>query len=97
MKKFPAPAAWVEIDLSALRENLRVVTSSLPASTRVMAVVKADAYGHGLVPVARELLRLPVGALSVNSVEEGLQIRRRVSPSVPVVVLLGPRVEEVCS
>jgi alanine racemase len=94
MKKFPAPAAWVEIDLSALRENLRVVTSSLPASTRVMAVVKADAYGHGLVPVARELLRLPVGALSVNSVEEGLQIRRRVSPSVPVVVLLGPRVEE---
>jgi alanine racemase len=94
MKKFPATASWVEIDLSALRENLRVITRSLPASSRIMAVVKADAYGHGLVPVARELLRLPVGALSVNSVEEGLQIRRRVSPSVPVVVLLGPRVEE---
>jgi alanine racemase len=94
MKISPAAVSWVEIDLSALGENLRIINSRLSAPTQIMAVVKADAYGHGLVPVARELVRLKVGALGVNSVEEGLQIRRQVSPSVPVVVLLGPRVEE---
>ncbi|MBI5582602.1 MAG: alanine racemase [Deltaproteobacteria bacterium] len=97
MKKSPAPVSWVEIDLSALGENLRVITARLSAPTQVMAVVKADAYGHGLVPVARELVRLKVGALGVNSVEEGIQVRRRVSSSLPVVVLLGPRVEEAAT
>ncbi len=59
-----------------------------------MAVVKSDAYGHGLVRVAKELLRLKAAALGVASVEEGLRIRKNVSPSIPVIVLLGPREEE---
>ncbi len=59
-----------------------------------MAVVKADAYGHGLIRVAKELLRLKAAALGVSSVEEGLQIRKKVSPSIPVIILLGPREEE---
>ena len=59
-----------------------------------MAVVKSDAYGHGLIRVAGELLRLKAEALGVASVEEGLRIRKKVSPSVPVIILLGPREEE---
>jgi alanine racemase len=84
----------LEIDLSALRANVRNLADRLSPPTRIMGVVKADAYGHGLLPVARELVRARVGALGVNSVDEGVQIRRRVSPSIPVVVLLGPRPEE---
>ena len=90
----PDPHSWVEIDLSALRDNLRNLADRLLPPTRIMAVVKADAYGHGLIPVARELVKGGAGALGVNSVEEGLQVRRRVSPSIPVIVLLGPRPEE---
>jgi alanine racemase len=90
----PALHGWVEIDLSALRANVRNLADRLPPPTRIMAVVKADAYGHGLLPVARELVLLPIGALAVNSVDEGVRIRRRVSSAIPVVVLLGPREEE---
>lgn len=54
-----------------------------------MAVVKADAYGHGLLPVARELIRIGVPALGVGSVDDGILIREKVSSSIPVVILLG--------
>jgi alanine racemase len=59
-----------------------------------MGVVKADAYGHGLVPVARELIGLGVPALAVGSMVEGIQIREKVSTKVPVVALLGLYPEE---
>jgi alanine racemase len=94
VKTYSAPPAWVEIDRAALGVNLSLVAGELPLSAKIMAVVKADAYGHGLVPIARELVRRKVGALAVNSVAEGLQVRRQVNASVPVVVLLGPREEE---
>ncbi|WP_193212659.1 alanine racemase, partial [Luteolibacter marinus] len=47
------PRAWAEIDLAALRENLRAAREA--AGCRVMAVVKAGAYGHGLEEVAKVL------------------------------------------
>jgi alanine racemase len=90
----PAKTGWVEIDLSALGHNLKIIRRRISPGTGIMAVVKADAYGHGLVRVARELLRLKAAALGVASVEEGLLIRKKVSPSLPVILLLGPREEE---
>ena len=45
--------SWVEVDLNRLRQNVLALRSSIPAGTAVMLVVKADAYGHGLVPIAR--------------------------------------------
>ncbi len=90
----PSLTGWIEIDLSALAHNLRVIRRRLSPETGIMAVVKADAYGHGLIRVAKELLRLNAAALGVASVEEGLQIRKKVSPSAPVIILLGPREEE---
>ena len=90
----PSLTGWIEIDLSALAHNLRVIRQRLSPGTDIMAVVKADAYGHGLPRVAKELLRLNAAALGVASVEEGLRIRKKVSPSVPVIILLGPREEE---
>ena len=49
-------SAWLEIDLGALSENVRRTRAFVGAGTRVMAVVKANGYGHGLVPSARAAL-----------------------------------------
>ena len=44
---------WIEIDLGALRSNFRVVRDHLEKNIPILAVVKANAYGHGAVPVSR--------------------------------------------
>jgi alanine racemase len=88
------PASWVEINLSHLEENYRLIRKKIKPSSQIMAVVKADAYGHGLIPIGRALVRLGVPALGVSSIEEGIQIREQISPTVPVVLLLGCFPEE---
>ena len=66
MQAGPAMAnTWTELDLDALRGNLRALTRAAGGSGRVMAVVKADAYGHGLEPVAREARACGVTRLAV--------------------------------
>jgi alanine racemase len=67
--------AWVEIDLDALAHNLRLVRTLVPQRTRICAVVKADAYGHGLVPAARTFVEAGADQLAVATLEEGLQLR----------------------
>ncbi len=65
--------ARAQIDLAALRHNLAQVRSLCPGS-RVMAMVKADAYGHGLLPAAQALAA--ADGLAVARLEEALQLRR---------------------
>lgn len=89
-----APTSWVEIDLGALRDNYRALRDAISLKTGIMAVVKADAYGHGLIPVSKELLNQKVSALAVGSVDEGIKVRKAVGPRVPVVLLLGISPEE---
>lgn len=67
--------AWVEIDLGAMEYNMSIVRSWLDPQTRVMAVVKGDAYGHGAVGVAEVLLASGAEWLGVASVDEGCQLR----------------------
>ncbi len=64
----PAPCgrAWKELDLGALRHNARTLRSALSPGCTLMAVVKADGYGHGAVPVARCLRRDGVRAFGVH-------------------------------
>lgn len=97
MKSFSpsGSGSWVEINLSRLKENLQALQQKVKGPTRIMAIVKADAYGHGLVPVARELIHQGVSALGVGSPEEALEIRKKVSPSIPVILLLGLRSDEI--
>jgi alanine racemase len=78
---FPVPdgiyrATVAVIDLDAVADNLRSLRSLLPRSVAVCAIVKADAYGHGAVPVSRELEAGGVEAFGVATVEEGLELRR---------------------
>jgi len=64
------------VDLAALRHNLAVVREHLPpGESQLIAAVKADAYGHGLVPVARVLAEEGVDWFGVAIVEEGLELR----------------------
>lgn len=67
---------WLEIDRGALRHNLHWIGSRAGGIRRVLAVVKANAYGHGVLPVARLLVEEGAAELAVASLEEALELRR---------------------
>ncbi|MGB3670051.1 MAG: alanine racemase [Phormidesmis sp.] len=67
--------AWVEIDLNLLANNVRQIKALLPAKTALMSVVKADAYGHGAVDVAKTVLGSGATWLGVATVIEGIELR----------------------
>ena len=60
------------IDLTALTHNYRQLRRLCDPQVKMLAVVKADAYGHGLLPVARKLAAAGADYLGVGSLEEGL-------------------------
>ncbi len=72
----PTGRAWIQLDMKALAENVAFLRSLLPEGCRLMPAVKADAYGHGAVPIARELNRLGVDAFCVATIAEGISLRR---------------------
>ena len=78
---------WAEIDADALHHNARALRSFLSAGVQLIAIVKADAYGHGLSELAR-LVNDDVDCFGVANVAEGLEIRRGGARS--PVLLLGP-------
>ena len=77
---------WAEIDLDLLTHNLALVRGSVGPDTDVMLVVKADAYGHGAVPVSWHLLPHGVAALGVGDSTEALELRDA-GITAPIVVL----------
>lgn len=68
--------AWIELDMENLRHNTALLSSMLPAGCALMPAVKANAYGHGAVPIAKELNKLGVQAFCVASVLEGAELRQ---------------------
>ncbi len=69
--------AWLELDRGALRHNVNALRERLPDFCRLMAAVKADAYGHGAVLIARLLQEEGVDAFCVACVKEGVQLRKK--------------------
>ena len=67
---------WAEVNLDNLAHNVAVLREKLPVGCKFLGVVKADAYGHGAVPIARELERLGAEFLAVSNFEEAVQLRR---------------------
>ncbi|MFW6414832.1 MAG: alanine racemase [Thermodesulfobacteriota bacterium] len=67
---------WLEIDLQAIAHNCRQVRSFIPADTSFMAVVKANAYGHGDIQVARTVLQNGADCLAVARLQEGIRLRQ---------------------
>lgn len=82
------PRVWAEVDLSAIRQNVDAIRSFVGLRVDVMPVVKADAYGHGAVEVARAALSAGADWLGVASVAEGAALRK-VLPN-GTVCLLSP-------
>jgi alanine racemase len=79
---------WAEVDLDAIRANVTTLRRTVAPAT-LLAVVKADAYGHGAVPVGRAALEAGATALGVALVEEGVQLRDA-GITAPVLVLSEP-------
>ncbi len=78
--------AWLEINPSALGHNIQQIKSLLSPTTELMAVIKANAYGHGAVLVAETALKHGVTSLAVATIAEGQELRRAGIES-PILVL----------
>lgn len=85
-KASPCDRAWVEIDLNALTHNIQQLKQLLSPQTELMAVVKADAYGHGAVTVAQTVLQHGVTWLAVATISEGIELRQA-GITAPILVL----------
>ena len=77
---------WAEIDLDAIAHNLREIRRHTDRTAQIMAVVKADAYGHGAPQVAREALAHGASWLAVAMLEEAIELRRK-DIKAPILIL----------
>ena len=68
--------SWAEISLPNIRHNYEAIRASLPEGCRFLGVVKADAYGHGALPVAKLLQEAGADYLAVSCLDEALELRR---------------------
>jgi alanine racemase len=78
--------AWIEIDLGALAHNVRQIRSVIAPETTIVAVVKADGYGHGAIDVAETVLASGAGWLAVATVPEGIELRQA-GITAPILIL----------
>lgn len=77
---------FAEIDLAALEHNIKAIKKIIPSSVKFMAVVKADAYGHGAIEVSRRAVASGVDYLSVATLKEALELRAE-GISFPILIL----------
>lgn len=78
------------VDLAALRSNLDYVRRLIGPRRGIIAVVKADGYGHGMIPIAREAVRWGVAALGVGTADEALELRNSEGLGEVPIIVMGP-------
>jgi alanine racemase len=78
--------SWVEIDLGRLKENVHALRQSIPENVRIIFVVKANAYAHGLEPVAKAAAEAGIDWFAVAYMEEALRLRN-VLPDAHILVI----------
>ncbi len=86
--------SWVEINLSAIQNNVMAIKGILPPECIFMAVVKADAYGHGAVKVARTAINSGARYLGVATVDEGVELRKA-DIDAPILILSEPPIASI--
>lgn len=69
-------SVWAEVNLGAIKHNLKEVRRVIPNTTKIMAIVKANAYGHGSVPVAIKAIESEVDYLGVALLDEAVELRK---------------------
>ena len=67
--------AWIEIDLDNLTHNVNTLRKAMPPECELMAVVKAEGYGHGSFAISTHLAKMGVKAFAVATIDEGIQLR----------------------
>lgn len=82
------------INLDAFRHNLRTIKSIIGPNVATMAIIKADAYGHGAIPCAHSALKEGVKYFGVGIIQEGIELRES-GVSVPILILGGVHLNEV--
>lgn len=85
---------WIEVDIGAIKENIREIRNHLAAPTRLLAVVKGNAYGLGIREVSR-MIENDVDMLGVGRVEEALELRD-LGIKAPILVLAPTRGSIIC-
>ncbi len=83
----PGTVSWLEIDLEAIRANVRAFAGRLAPGAKLVAVVKSDAYGHGMALVAPAALEAGASWLAVGGLAEAIALRALVGPKVPILCL----------
>lgn len=78
--------AWAQIDLDALEHNYKVIRKAVNPKSKIMCVIKADAYGHGATRLAKEFERLGADWFAVSNLEEAMQIRK-INVKTPILIL----------
>jgi alanine racemase len=71
-----SPMSWAEIDLTAIKKNLKSIKRFIGKEVGVLAVVKADAYGHGAVQVAQVLAQEEIVFFGISDINEGVMLRQ---------------------
>lgn len=71
----PTDRAWAEVDLDALKHNVTQIRNAMPSGCDLMAVVKAEAYGHGAFQITPFLERIGVSSFAVATIDEGINLR----------------------
>ncbi len=77
---------WIEVDKKAIAHNYRVFRNLIPQKTKLMSVVKSNAYGHNLIDFAKEITSLGADWLGVDSVMEALALRKN-GINTPILIL----------
>jgi alanine racemase len=78
--------AWAEVDLDAIAHNVREIRRITNKKSEIMGVVKADAYGHGVMEVVRTILENGATCLAVSMLDEAIQLRKN-GIDVPILIL----------
>lgn len=86
--------AWAQIDLSAIKANVHEVRKKIGPERKICAVVKADAYGHGAIPVAKAALEAGASNLAIATVEEGVELREA-GITAPILMLAEPPISAI--
>lgn len=68
--------AWIELNMSNLENNINEFKSIIPKTTEIMAVVKANAYGHGAIPISKFLNSIGINNFAVATLQEGIDLRK---------------------
>ncbi|MDE0610435.1 MAG: alanine racemase [Anaerolineaceae bacterium] len=88
----PGATTWLEIDQGAIRSNLRLLRGLTRPPTKLMTIIKADAYGHGALATARSVLAAGAHALGVASLGEALELREAgIDAQILVLSFVPPR------